>query len=461
MKSPFKKIPLPVASYEHFSPVVGAERLVNCFPEAAPPHGKSPIAVTRTPGIVPAATLATYTGRGLYRWQGQLYGISGTSLYHIDSAFVTTLIGTISGISLVSFAENPTQLVICDPAASYVYDGTTLTQITDADFANGAQCCGIDGYILFREESTGRYFGSDLNDALSYDALFFASAEGLADNIVGIIADHRQAVLAGTDSMELHYNAGISGFPFIRDSNGFVELGCAAGRTLAKIDNSVFWLASDLTVRRLDGITPMRISTHGVEQAISTYTVSDAFAFGYTQGGHLFYAITFPISDATWVYDATTQLWHERNSYALGRWRVCSMSHAYNRWFVQDFETGKVGYLDQSTYTDWEDTQRMEVTFQDVYNNGQLLLHKSFEVICETGVGTPTGQGSAPQVTLEVSEDSGRTWRAKPTKSIGAMGEYKTRLIWQGLGSSRYRRYRLSISDPVKVVIADAILEVG
>jgi hypothetical protein len=103
----------------------------------------------------------------------------------------------------------------------------------------------------------------------------------------------------------------------------------------------------------------------------------------------------------------------------------------------------------------------MELTFQDVYNDGKLLIHDSLEVVVESGVGTVSGQGVNPLVTLEVSDDSGRTWRTKPTKTVGAMGEYRTRLRWIGLGSSRYRQYKLHISDPVKIVIADAILEVS
>lgn len=457
-----RQIALPINSYQHYSKRVGSERLVNCFVEQAPQSGKAAYSACRTPGIVTGVTPGNGPGRGLVNWQGQLYAVSAGYLYHINSSHVATSIGAIAGGDLCSFAENPTQLVTCSGSASYTYNGTTLAQITDADFANGAQTCAIDGYVLFREASSGRFFSSDLNNASSYDALFFATAEGLADNIVGIVADHRQAVLAGSESMELWYNAGASGFPFLRDSNGFVEIGCAAGASLAKVDNSVFWLASDLTVRRLDGITPVRISTHGVEQAIGEMTtVSDAIGYGYTMGGHLFYVLTFPTEDATWVYDATTQLWHERQSYGIGRWRPCSAALVYNRWYVQDYETGKVGYLGQTTFEDWGVTQRVEVTFQDVYSNGELLLHDELEMIIESGVGLVSGQGSNPLVTLEKSDDSGKTWVTLPTKTLGAIGEYRTRLRWVSLGSARYRQYRLSISDPVKFVVADALLTVS
>jgi hypothetical protein len=450
-------IQLPVHSYRNASHKSGSERLINCYAESTP-SGNHPASVSRTPGIKTALNVGTGTGRGLVFWQGTLYAVSGTSLYSISSGHVATLIGTVNGSAKVSFAETPTQLVICDPSYTYVYDSLSVSAIADVDFIGGVQCCSIDGYVLFRRANSGVFFSSDLADATAYNALMFATAEGLSDNIVGIIADHRQAILAGSQSMEIWYNAGISGFPFIRDANGFVEIGCAAGNSLAKADNTVFWLASDLTVRRLDGVTPIRISQHGVEQAIAGYTVEDAEGFAYTQGGHLFYVLTFPTSNATWVYDATTNEWHERQSYGLTRWRPRSAVLAYGRWYVQDYETGKVGYLDKDTYTDWDDTQRVEMTFQDIYSDGRRLRHSLFELLCEVGVGT-SGQGADPQVTLERSDDSGQTWTTQATKSLGQVGEYKKRVRWHRLGSARFRTYRISISDPVKFIVSAANLE--
>lgn len=449
---------LPVHSYQHRSTKAGVQRLVNCYAESQPPEGKAPHSLMRAPGIISAVDPGAGEGRGLVRYKQRLYAVVGTSLYRISSGHVSTSIGTIAGTSICSFAQNPTELVICDPSASYVYDETTLSQITDADFNNGAQCADLDGYILFREPNSGRFFSSDLNDATAYDALNFATAEGASDELVGIITDHRQVVLAGEHSMELWYNAGTSGFPFARDSNGYIELGCLSGSTLAKVDNSVFWLASDYTVRRLDGLTPVRVSQHGVEQAIRGYTTSDAFAFSYTDEGHIFYVLTFPTDERTWVYDATTTEWHERESYGLTRWRVCSAVQCYGRTYVQDYETGAVGYIDHDTYEEFGTTQRMEFTFQDVYNQSRKVKHKRLELVCETGVGT-SGQGENPVVTLEISDDAGKTWMTMPTRVLGATGEYSGRVQWHRLGSSRYRVYRVSISDPGKFIVSDAQLD--
>lgn len=456
------KFTLPVHSYQHNSRPVGVERLVNCFAEAAPPEGKAPSVLMRSPGIATFCNVGTGPGRGLVQFGNELYAVSGNTLYHVTSGGAAVSLGTISGSAVVSFAANQSQLVICDTSGvAYVYDGATLAQITDPDWNNGVQCCSLDNYILFRTGNSGQFFSSALADAASYDALYFATAEGTGDKLVGIITDHRQIVLAGEYSIELWYDAGGNDFPFQRDVNGFIELGCAAGATLAKADNSIYWLASDLTVRRLEGLTPMRVSQHGVEQAISTYSLNDAYAFGYTQNGHIFYVLVFPGSGATWVYDATTREWHERSSYGLSRWRPCSAAFCYGQNYVQDYQTGKIGYLKADTYTDWDDTQRMEATFPSAYNNGGRIFHRTFEVMAETGVGVVTGLGSDPQITLEMSDDGGRTWRTAATKSMGQIGKYRTRVKWDRLGMSRDRIYRISVSDPVKVILSDARLDAG
>ena len=461
------RLNLPIHSYRHSSRPVGSERLVNCFAERAPPEGKAPTIVTRSPGSVSACSLGSGPGRGIFAWNNALYAVSGRTLYSITSAHVATAVGTISGTARVSWAINPTQLVVCSAPDAYYLSGGTLTQITDADYTarGGAQAASLDGYILFREPNSGRFFSSDLNDASAYDGLYFATAEGFPDDLVGIDVDHRQIVLMGSSSLELWENVGGTGFPFARAINGYLELGAAAGYSIAKADNSIYWLASDLTVRRLEGLTPVRVSHHGVEQAIRGYgasnAVSDAHAFGYTQDGHIFYVLNFPTAGATWVYDATTQEWHERESYQDTRWRPVGAAFCYGRNYVQRYDTGAIGYLDPDTYTDFDDILRAEWTYGSAaYSGGGRTFHGMLECLAEGGVGLTTGQGSDPEIMLDVSDDGGRTWQAMVNQKLGRIGEYSNRIRWHRLGSSRDRIYRMAVSDPVKVTVSDTVLEV-
>jgi hypothetical protein len=350
-----------------------------------------------------------------------------------------------------------------DSGTWYVYSGSIST-ISDTDFtARGAKVCDfIDNYIAFVEPSSGRWFTSDLAAATSYDSLNFATAEGAPDDLVSLITDHREVVLFGVTSSEIWYNDGSSGFPFARSPGGFIELGCAAVLGRCKADNSVYWLASDYTVRRLDGTTPIRVSHHGFEERIRSYsTVSDCIAQPYTFNGHLCVVFRFPTAGETWVLDVTTGEWHERETYGYDGWNISGVAEVYGKVLVQNAVSGAIGYFSNSTYTEFGTTQRAEWTYQNIYGEHIRLPHSSLEIVCETGVGLVSGQGSDPQLTLEFSNDGGRTWTTLPTRTIGAQGEYKTRVKWHRLGASRDRVYRASISDPVQLCVTDTILEVA
>jgi hypothetical protein len=265
-------------------------------------------------------------------------------------------------------------------------------------------------------------------------------------------------LLFGEKSVEIRDNTGVIGFPFERAINGFVELGCFSGRSIAKIDNSVVWLANDYTVRRLDGVTPVRISHHGIEQRLRSTTVSAARAFSYTQAGHLFYVLLLP--EVTFVYDATTQKWHERQSYGFDGWNVLCHAQAFGYELVGSSVNGSIGILDTAVYAEFGQTQRMSWTYQPIYGENNPAIHDRLEIVLETGVGLTTGQGSDPECMLDKSEDGGKTWKSLPNRSIGPIGEFQKRVVWDRLGSARQRVYRASVSDPVPVNVTDTIVDV-
>jgi hypothetical protein len=431
----------------------------------------------RAAGLVEKTSITAGTGRGLFVWNGTLYAVIGQHLYSINAHHGGSSLGTIQGTSRCTFGANAAQMLICAPPHAYVLEAGVVTEVTDSDFLTPAMGGSVDGYAVFIEAGSDKFYSSDLDAFTSYDALYYASAEGQPGNLVGLIVDHRQVILAKSDSMEMWENVGGSGFPFSRAVNGFMEIGCAAGETLAKADNSVFMLANDLTVRRLEGLTWVRKSQAGVEQAIRSYDISGAYAFSYTQDGHVFYCLTFPVPGASWLYDVTTNEWHERSSNG-GQWRPVAAVECYGRSYYQRYDTGAVGYFDPDVYTDCGDRMIVEWTYGPTYKDNKRLFHSCLECVLETGIGTdsdntgnsyiygyfgsgPTvSSGTDPQILLSMSNDGGREWVALPTKSLGAEGERQTRVRWHGLGSSRERVYKMSVTDPVKVVVTDTQLDV-
>jgi hypothetical protein len=454
--------PLPFHSYRLKSLPASSERLINCYAEPVP-GGKGPTLLRRAPGIVSWWTPSAAAGRGVHTMAGVLYAVVGPTLYSITSAGSATAIGTIGGGKICWMTDNGTQLVIgTDGGTWYVYDTADrqLNPITDDDFTSrGARSAWfVDNYISFTEPSSGRWFISDIAEAEVYDALDFATAEGHPDNLVTHAVDHREVILIGEETSEIYYNSGASGMPFERSPNGFIEVGGSANQGICKADNSVFWLDNHRVIRRLAGQTPQKVSHFGVDEIIRGFSdVSTCFAFSYTFNGHIM--AVFRFDDACFVYDITTGEFHERQSYGYDTWNVSGSAEAYGRVFFQNSITGAVGYMDTDTYTEWGGIQRASWTYQPVYKEHDQVGHSSLEIVCETGVGLVTGQGSDPQLTMEISNDGGRTWWTLPTRSLGSQGKYKVRAIWHALGQARDRVYRLSISDPVSLTVFDTQLE--
>ncbi|HLA60907.1 MAG TPA: hypothetical protein VK626_01555 [Nitrospiraceae bacterium] len=457
------QLQLPIHSYQLRSKPASTARLVNCFAEQLPPDAKTAVLLGRTPGVTDWTTVGTgpIPPGGMLPAMGLLFVVSASKLYSVTANRVATLLGDVGIPGNIDMDTNGSAVVVVNEPLAYYWDGATFGQITDPDFlalgANGVEF--DDNFMLFTEPNSDVFFGADLGSVTSFDALNFASAEGSPDKLRGLKVDHRQAILLGTDSLELWQNIGQQGFPFDRAANGFIEIGCFNAKTAVKLDNSVFWVANDYTVRRLDGNTPTRVSTHAVEQFLTTVTIASGYAYGYTQDGHLFYVLTF--SEGTYVYDCTTKEWHERGTYGKTNWIAGVHAQAFGLELVGDTTSNRIGYLSATDYDEWGGIQRMEWTYQPVYAQGKRAFHHRLQMICEVGVGLTLGQGSDPQIMLDYSDDSGKTWFSMPNRSLGKIGNYRQIVTWDRLGSTENTRvYRGAVSDPVRVAITDTILDV-
>jgi hypothetical protein len=471
------KTPILGQAYVARSVNAADNRMVNLFPEATPENGKDVGFLNRAPGLRLLATVGSGPVRGMWQYGGYGYVVSSNTLYRVDAAWNATVLGTVSGSGPVSMTDNGTQLfVACNPL-SYIYNATTgvFAQITDPDFAGAVTVGYIDGYFVFNQPNSQTIWVTQLLDGTSVDPLEFASAEGSPDNLVGLIVDHREVWLFGTNSVEVWYDSGNVNFPLERIQGAFNEIGCAAPYSIAKLDNGLFWLGSDARgngiVYRANGYTGQRISTHAIEFAIQSYaSISDAFAYTYQQEGHAFYVLTFPTGNATWVYDVATGAWHERAAFYNGQFSRhasnCQMSFN-NEIVVGDCASGNLYAFDLDVYADNGGAQRWLRSWRAIpsgQNNLKRTAQHSLQLDCETGVGLNTGQGSDPQAMLRWSDDGGHTWSNEHWTSMGAIGSYGTRAIWRRLGMTekiRDRVYEVSGTDPVKVAIIGAELTVS
>jgi hypothetical protein len=460
------RIPIASKSAPSRSRALSAERVVNMVAEIQQEGAKSPVALFSSPGLTSFASVGSGPIRGMHVMDGALYVFSGNGVYKVLVNGGSTLLGSLSTTEGdIYTADNGTQLVVVTASGSYIVTAAAVAAITDTDFPIAGTVAYLDGYHIFSRSGTGQFFISALLDAASYDALDFATAESSPDDVLRVFTDHRDLWLFGSSSIEVWANTGAAAFPFERRPGLALERGTAAANSVAKMDSSVFWLGDDRIVYRAQGYQPVRISTHALEQAIADYaTISDAVAFTYTMDGHAYYVLTFPTEAATWVYDGSTQQWHERDSRAsslsLGRWRAQNYVSAFGKHLVGDYDAGTVWEMSTSVYAEGTEDLVKTIQFPPLYAEGRRAFMPSLEIDMEVGVGLTTGQGSDPQISLSWSDDGGNTWSNEHTETIGALGEYRTRVTWNRLGSFRQRTLRLTVSDPVRCVIYGAIAEI-
>lgn len=461
------RIPFATNSYQARSLPLSAQRLVNLYLEAAPPDAKSPLVLYGTPGLTLFSTCGAGPIRSIHDFDGTLAVVSGQNLYTISSGGTATDRGSVGANGDVFMSDNGSQLGIVTGTGTtdfWIWNGATLAQIADADFPGASNIGFVDGYTIVTKPASNRFYISSLNDMTAWDALDYASAEGQPDNLVGCFVDHREVWLFGERTTEVWYNSGSGTPPFDRISGAYAERGCIAIGSVAKADNSVFWLGDDKIVYRAAGYTPQRVSTHAIEYAIAGYaSPQTARAWTYSQEGHTFYVLTF--DEATWVFDAATQRWHQRDSrdsqgYDIGRWRADCGTRCYNKEFVGDYVNGNIYELDLDVYTENTIGIKRIATSAPIHGEGRFVSMPRLEIEVESGAGLTTGQGSDPQAMLRFSDDGGRTWSNELWRSMGEIGEYHRRAVWNRLGRFRERILEVTISDPIKVAIIAANADV-
>ncbi|MBL7545618.1 MAG: hypothetical protein JNL11_17495 [Bdellovibrionaceae bacterium] len=484
-------------SYKLDSVNVDCQRCVNLYPEIIESGtGKeSEVAYYRTtPGLEelmdigegplrlvhvdsPPKSIANPTNR--------TFVVSGSEVYKCiwnGTAWDVTKIGDLETSSgPVSAASSQIDLgvtVFVDGVHSYLYwkyidDGLPVENFDlfsvfgYVEVENAIQVIWLDGYFIYIQANSGSFFVSDWN-SFNVDPLSFAVSEGDPDKVVAEIANYRDLIMFNERSTEVYVNTGNADFPYDRVQGGFIETGCLASQSVAKIDGYVFWLGRDQfgqgKIYAIQGLSPQRISTHAIEQAIRKYAnPQKATAYTYQQDGHSFYVINF--AEATWCYDLSTRLWHERaytNNGQLQRHRAESVVFFpyLNLHFASDYESGQIYKLDPNVLTDdGQCITRMRIA-PHISNSLKNVFYNSLQIDMETGVGlNGIVQGHDPKVILQWSDDGGHTWSKEKYASIGKLGNYKTRAIFRRLGMARDLVFKMKITDPVKVNITGAQLE--
>lgn len=514
-------IPLGTKPYSTPYYSVGKEICQNMFLELSQSQfAKSDYYLLKIPGLkrfgeIPTANagacraLITTTDK-------RTFIVNGRNVYEILIDASRVYIGSLNSYSgPVSIAEgrqsylddggnNITTGLLCivDGIAGYILRliDNNLTRITDEYFPGVQEGTDapthvtyLDTYFIVNVPNTNQYYYSNSSYTRDFDdtsgpydpaqpngywtPLQSGQKIGKTDNISALVNCNNFLWLFGYNSCEIHYDTGdYNGQLFARYQGAILNVGCNAPYSVATYQNNVFFLGNDnqgtLGVFSNDGVSPVRISTRGIEQLIESMgTWSDCQSYCYAQSGHAFYVMQFPSASKTLVYDMVTQSWHERTKLlqstgAIIRWDGMYATSNFDKLIVGDiassasYQLDPFYYMNDNPMDSGNNFIRCVKTTPIAFDYGKNVRYNWIQPICNQGSGTTNNvtQGAAivgvdPTIQIAWSNDTGYTWSNERTAPLGKQGEYEKRSRILGCGMGRNRVHRIAMTDPVPFIL--------
>lgn len=526
------KLALISGDYQARSVIASAQRCLNLYGERNADDAPYPYTYYPRAGLTQLIAGSNLTQRCSYQaTDGSLYEVVGPNVYHTNAMWGRTLLGQIAnGTMPVSLSDNGLAGIIVDGSPNgWCWDmsNPTPTGFAAISGQNGAfygadRVDVVDTFFVLNVPGTNEWYVSlsevdfanltgtvspDMT-AAAFDPLDIAAKTGNPDPIQSAIVMHREIWLIGTQTTEVWYDAGNADFAFSELPGVFIEHGCIAKHSICKQDLSIYWLSSDRQGNTIvltgNQYSAKRISTHAIEQQIQSYaTVSDAVGYTYQQLGHVFYVLTFPTADATWVYDAAEGMWHEETWTDTNglehRIRANNAANVYGTIVCGDWQTGALYKFDPENFTDNGVPIQRRRGFPIVRDENDRLSFSRIVLDLDTGnavdaqwtypgavspywldsagneildssgnpifLGYSLGTGSAaypvpfgPNIGLRYSNNGGHSWGNPLTKGMGATGQFDRSVVFNQLGMGRRRVFELFWDAPCFVALNGADL---
>lgn len=440
------------------------------------------LGVPNTGGGMPSTnTTGTYTPPGSGRANffepntNRWFVVIGPTFYEVNAGAQMTTRGTVvddGGTVHIISNGDVGQMVITAGGNGYLFDLTTNTFSSIAALAGIAdQATYLDGFGYVLDQATSTIYQSDLLDLSTWDPTNFVQRNDQTDPWVSIKVATPYLWALGKWTGIAYYDAGLSPVAILPHPSGKINFGCAAAFSPVVVDGALCFLASTINgqgqIIRLAGFTPEIISKSAIEATLAGYpSLQDAIGDSYNQLGHTFFNLTFTSGGITWSWDPKTQDWHKR-----GKWNSLTTRFDANRPLYHAFAFGKNTMLDRSngniyeispdfgTDVDGDPIVRERITPALARQMKMLFLNR-LEVWLEQGLGLANGQGSDPQITLQISGNGGKTWGNELARSGGLMGQWNAQTYWNRLGPGRMLVAKIRVSDPISWRLLDCFIEV-
>ena len=473
-------------TYEHRYKDWNAQRTINWHPKItdskSQEKNKTQIALFPRPGLSSFVDLGGEAIRGIHTvltlTQERCFAVTGTTLYEINYDGSSTSRGSLTGFATGSASKvymacnGNSELFIQDTQAAYVLALTTntLTRVTAEGYPRGTSLDYADGYFVI-SGANGRVHFSDLNSGQTWPGFNFFTPTFKPDKVKAVVAFREELYCFGDETIEVYINDGST--PFIRQSRTSMYFGLTARDSVAVHQAGVFFLGKSKTggsVVYMMGsdysLSP--VSPPAITDRLNKYVNEDAEGYVLTTtDGHIFYHLHLPAMKTTLVYDMTTGMWHERQSQRIApdadgtkpqdmyRGRCFATFKGMN--LYGDWWSGKIFREDNTVFTDDGNIRLLKRTSSVFHNELKNISVYRLEFDVNAGSGAETGQGSMPILMLKISRDGGNTFDPEEFIDLGALGNYDQPVQINNLGTARNWVISFEISDPVDIIVMQAI----
>jgi hypothetical protein len=374
----------------------------NYIPVAGEKQGVRSMAKLRgVPGERLFATVGNGPIRAARDVEGKLFVVSGTGLYRVFPDTTSTLLGTIPGSGRCTLTHNQegggSKVVVSNGTIrGWTYDTITETfaEIEDEAFPGFLTVDYLDQYILGIEPQRRFAFHSDLADAREYSSIDRLESESSPDRLLAQAVNAGQWWLFGERTIDVYANTGAGTGTFQRIPGSTIDRGICGTHALAKLDNTIFFWGDDGTFYRLNGYTPLRVSTHPIEQAARLCDLSAVFCTVYEDAGHKIVWSTFP-DGRTWGYDVASGEWFRRQSFGRQNWRMSALVKWRGVWLAGDSQDGKLYQVDWAIRDEAGSALVGRRTTGALHSSENRFSVNAVRLTLDTGkpAGLPTGPG--------------------------------------------------------------------
>jgi hypothetical protein len=405
-------------------------RLVNCYRS---PLSDGRFSIKSSPGMKTISELPGAMLRAFGTVAGVLYVVHGGRLYSVEAGGGNVDLGAIPDSPETTIAGNNGKVTICAAGRYFVWDGATLSEPTPGAFSAFGSVEFLSSRTVLTERGGRRIQWSDLLDPETLPGTAFATTESRDDNNIRAVAFGPELWVFKETSIERWVPSG-TGFQVLPGST--IDKGLKAFNLVCRMDTGGFFVGNDNKAYALSaGGELTRVSTPPVEASIARQ--DPVSAIYYQDEGHEFAAITFAGREA-WVFDLTTGEWHERGEGNGHPWQAVRAGRAYGQFFVGN-NFGNVFRLTNDRCDDDQPIIRRMVS-------KTLFMDSRFRVK-EATFRMRTGFDG--QVMMRTSRDRGFSWSAPKPRSLGATGQYETKVTWRNLGQFRNMTAEITIADEV------------